>query len=337
MITTEKLTELRDRAYRAACDKGFHDEQKPDAVYRMLIITEIAEAVQADRKNLYISKRNFTPDLETEEEWRPVVGYENDYEVSNLGHVRSKDMEVWGGRSYYIKKGRMLKPGKSGTGYYACALRGHTKKVCQMVAEAFLFKSNENDVVNHIDGNKLNDNVGNLEYISSSQNNKHALVSGLRRPSSKIPFEDMVDISFRMKYTNEPCSSIYESIKDRIPVTLSAIKNIKQRKRYLKYTDCVEFKLADIIIRILDYCGLKKIEFREDNDGFPFDRLTAFRTFPEAMYDLCGMITREDLLMEVSLRCVIYYCEILGIDILWFVEMKMRYNETRERMHGRKY
>ena len=52
MITTEKLTELRDRAYRAACDKGFHDEQKPDAVYKMLIITEIAEAVQADRKGI---------------------------------------------------------------------------------------------------------------------------------------------------------------------------------------------------------------------------------------------------------------------------------------------
>ena len=48
MITTEKLTELRDRAYRAACDKGFHDEQKPDAVYKMLIITEIAEAVRLD-------------------------------------------------------------------------------------------------------------------------------------------------------------------------------------------------------------------------------------------------------------------------------------------------
>ena len=340
MITTEKLTELCDRAYRAACDKGFHDEQKPDAVYKMLIITEIAEAVQADRKNLYISKRNFTPDLETEEEWRPVVGYENDYEVSNLGHVRSKDMEVWGGRSYYIKKGRMLKPGKSGTGYYACALRGHTKKVCQMVAEAFLFKSNENDVVNHIDGNKLNDNVGNLEYISSSQNNKHALVSGLRRPSSKIPFEDMVDISFRMKYTNEPCSSIYESIKDRIPVTLSAIKNIKQRKRYLKYTDCVEFKLADIIIRMLDYCGMKEIGFDngiEYNDCTfnHFDFLN--KSFPEVMLGFCKRAAASFFDMGFLLRIVFYYCESLGIDILWFVEMKMRYNESRPRMHNRKY
>ena len=59
MITTEKLTELRDRAYRAACDNGFHDEQKPDAVYKMLIITEIAEAVQADRKGLYADKDKF--------------------------------------------------------------------------------------------------------------------------------------------------------------------------------------------------------------------------------------------------------------------------------------
>ena len=183
MITTEKLSELRNRAYRAACDKGFHDEQKPDAVYKMLIITEIAEAVQADRKGLHVKK-----------------------DIKNRYKVFVIDSE---------------EPHQS---FYKCEIAG-----------------------------KLED------------------------------------------------------------------------------------ELADIIIRMLDYCGMKKIEFREDNDGFPFDRLTAFRTFPEAMYDLCGMITREDLLMEVSLRCVIYYCESLDIDILWFVEMKMRYNETRERMHGRKY
>lgn len=180
MITTEKLTELRDRAYRAACDKGFHDEQKPDAVYKMLIITEIAEAVQADRKRLYAGKDKF------------------DYAVDR--------------------------------GAYDC------------------------------------------------------------------------EIAYEM---------------------------------YIKGS--VEEELADIIIRMLDYCGMRKIEFREDNDGFPFDRLTAFRTFPEAMYDLCGMITREDLPMEFPLRCVIYYCESFGIDILWFVEMKMRYNELRPKMHNRRY
>lgn len=329
--------ELAQEAFATAKAHGWHDTEQPDEHWLMLIITEIAEAVQADRKNQYISKRNFAPDLETEEEWRPVVGYENDYEVSNLGHVRSKDMEVWGGRSYYIKKGRMLKPGKSGTGYYTCALRGHTKKVCQMVAEAFLFKSNPNDVVNHIDGNKLNDNVGNLEYISSSQNNKHALVTGLRHSCSKIPFEDMVDISFRMKYTNEPCSSIYESIKDRIPVTLNAIKNIKQRKRYLKYTDCVEFELSDIIIRCLDYSALRGICL----DLVPIfithycrDKSIAKRDFPTFAYFLTFKAVNGDV--TDVLACVIAYCKLNGIDIDFFVEQKMRYNKLRDYKHGNK-
>lgn len=335
------LNELRDEAYSIAKANGWHEQEHSDEHYIMLIITEIAEAVQADRKNLYISKRNFAPDLETEEEWRPVVGYENDYEVSNLGHVRSKDMEVWGGRSYYVKKGRMLKPGKSGTGYYTCALRGHTKKVCQMVAEAFLFKSNPNDVVNHIDGNKLNDNVGNLEYISSSQNNKHALVTGLRHSCSKIPFEDMVDISFRMKYTNEPCSSIYESIKDRIPVTLNAIKNIKQRKRYLKYTDCVEFELADVVIRCLDLCGVKKLNVCTVNVEFP----SGMDGFTERMFFVCRLLTDRilandsailEFVVSQAMSYIVEHCRRKSIDLPFFIRTKMNYNRLRGYHHGGK-
>lgn len=50
MITSEQLNRLRDEAYATACNKGFHDEKKSDEHYLMLVITEIAEAVQADRK-----------------------------------------------------------------------------------------------------------------------------------------------------------------------------------------------------------------------------------------------------------------------------------------------
>ena len=42
--------ELRDRAYRIACEHGFHDKEYSDEHYLMLIITEISEVVQADRK-----------------------------------------------------------------------------------------------------------------------------------------------------------------------------------------------------------------------------------------------------------------------------------------------
>lgn len=50
MITSKQLNRLRDEAYATACNKGFHDEKHSDEHYLMLVITEIAEAVQADRK-----------------------------------------------------------------------------------------------------------------------------------------------------------------------------------------------------------------------------------------------------------------------------------------------
>ena len=183
MITTEKLTELRDRAYRTACDKGFHDEQKPDAVYKMLIITEIAEAVQADRKGRRVTRKA-----------------REDYE---------QFMEAYN------------------------------------------------------------------------------------------------DISITM----------YESA----------------------ISGTLEDELADIIIRMLDYCGMKEIGFDngiEYND-FPFNHFDFLnKSFPEVMLGFCKRAAASFFDMGFLLRIIFYYCESLGIDILWFVEMKMRYNEARERMPG---
>ena len=47
------LNKLRDRAYKTACEHGFHEKEYSDAHWLMLVITEIAEAVQADRNNLH--------------------------------------------------------------------------------------------------------------------------------------------------------------------------------------------------------------------------------------------------------------------------------------------
>lgn len=185
MITTEKLSELCYRAYRAACDKGFHDEQKPDAVYKMLIITEIAEVVQADRKGLYAHKDKFLASLKPDDD-------------------------------------------------------------------------------------------------------------------------------------NEMFSMLYE--------------------QYIK--NSVEDEFADIIIRMLDYCGMKEIGF---DDGIEYNDCTfnhfdfLNKSFPEVMLGFCKRAAASFFDMGFLLRIVFYYCESLDIDILWFVEMKMRYNETRERMHGRRH
>ncbi len=53
------LNKLRDRAYKCACEHGFHDEEKSDEHWLMLVITEIAEAVQADRKSKHADVVDF--------------------------------------------------------------------------------------------------------------------------------------------------------------------------------------------------------------------------------------------------------------------------------------
>lgn len=59
------LNELRDEAYSIAKAHGWHDEELPDETYLMLIITEIAEAVQADRKGSHADAGLFKADVET--------------------------------------------------------------------------------------------------------------------------------------------------------------------------------------------------------------------------------------------------------------------------------
>lgn len=335
MITKEKTREFIDRAYRNACEHGFHDEKLSVEHFLMLVITEISEAVEADRAGRYHFVKELRPQMATKEEWRP-TRFSKDYEVSNFGRVRSKDMEVWNGQSYYTKKGRVLKAGLGGTGYYTVSLRGKTCKVAVLVADAFLEKKNPSDIVNHIDGNKKNDNVGNLEWVSSSDNNLHAIKTGLKRNyKRKLSYEDCVYIAFQRKR-----GRAYTSIlKDRdFGVTKSAIQRIC--KEYKKYTDSVEFELADVCIRLYDLCGALGIEpvldglvmYKNDWDDC---------SFCEMCYHLCVSLKADKELMPDiigdALVFIGFLCDDMGIDLERHIELKMRYNESRPKRHGKKY
>ena len=95
MIMETDLNKLRDRAYQIAKAHGFHEKEVSDETYLMLIITEISEAVNADRKGRFHYIKHFSNEKETKERWMPINGYENEYEVSNLGRARSKNLLVW--------------------------------------------------------------------------------------------------------------------------------------------------------------------------------------------------------------------------------------------------
>lgn len=108
------------------------------------------------------------------EDWRPVVGYEGLYEVSNLGRVKSLfnyDMIMKGDVSTGYSRVRLYKNKISKT-YLSHRLLGY----------AFLGLTGDM-CINHKDGNKLNNNILNLEVCTELENRKHAWETGLNRPN----------------------------------------------------------------------------------------------------------------------------------------------------------
>lgn len=107
-----------------------------------------------------------------QEIWKDVIGYEGLYQVSNLGRLKSK---------YRILK-------QSGKRYWKVCLSKNNihyrLDVHRLVAKAFIPNPHNYIEINHIDGNKHNNNVNNLEWTTRSENLKHAFRIGLKKASS---------------------------------------------------------------------------------------------------------------------------------------------------------
>lgn len=124
------------------------------------------------RKSFYLCEVN-TMDQEI---WKDIQGYEGLYQVSNFGNVKSvKRMGTNGGtlaKSYYkigYEKTLLCKGNKR-----------KTYKTHLLVAQAFIPNPENKPQINHIDGNKQNNCVDNLEWCSAKENMEHAIRTGLR-------------------------------------------------------------------------------------------------------------------------------------------------------------
>jgi hypothetical protein len=105
------------------------------------------------------------------EKWKDIVGYENKYQVSNFGRLRNAN--------------GIMKPMTATNGYLvACLWKNNKQKkfvLHKLVAQAFLENPNNYKEVNHIDGNKNNNRVENLEWCDRSINLTHAYKTGLKQ------------------------------------------------------------------------------------------------------------------------------------------------------------
>jgi len=109
------------------------------------------------------------------ERWKQIKDYP-DYFVSSYGRIKS---HRWGNRK------AVLKPMKHSNGYsciylYKDGEKRKSFKIHRLVAIAFIENKENKECVNHMDGNKKNNNVKNLEWATKSENLKHAYRKGLK-------------------------------------------------------------------------------------------------------------------------------------------------------------
>jgi hypothetical protein len=131
------------------------------------------------------------------EEWRPVVGYEGVYEVSNCGRV--KRVKPTNGAVV----GRVLKPQPSHGGYVSVHLLLSKVRTClsihRLVAAAWLGPCPEGWQVNHIDHDPTNNRIENLQYVTPKDNIQHArkagrLSRGEHRHNARLTADQVLEI-----------------------------------------------------------------------------------------------------------------------------------------------
>lgn len=115
--------------------------------------------------------------------WKDIKNYEGLYQISNFGRIKSLAKKRINGTNFYIQKEKIMKPQLKNKRYLGIALvKNKIYKnflVHRLVAEAFIDNPYALPQVNHIDCNKLNNNINNLEWCTQEQNLNHALRNGL--------------------------------------------------------------------------------------------------------------------------------------------------------------
>lgn len=179
------------------------------------------------------------------ETWASIKFFENDYQVSSFGRVRSLDRFRFCKSKVHPKlyKGQILKARQDKDGYLIVNLKKdgktHLKKVHRLVAEAFIENPLNKYSVNHKDGVKSNNNVDNLEWCSLLENNQHRTINRLVKPilnDNQIKYiKENVEIYNNGKAHTNSISDLAKKFKVCRNTVVDILKN---RRLYLRTSVC---------------------------------------------------------------------------------------------------
>lgn len=131
-----------------------------------------------------------------EEIWKDIKDYEGLYQISNLGNIKSKGKQIVGKitrrKINRIKKDKIKKIYSRGISKYMSVLLCKNNKprnfyIHKLLAQTFIDNPLNKSEVNHIDGNKFNNSLNNLEWVTHKENMQHAWKIGLKKPVNEIP------------------------------------------------------------------------------------------------------------------------------------------------------
>lgn len=167
--------------------------------------------------------------------WKKIKDFDN-YEVSNLGNVKRLESIVFQSGRYNNYKGRILKQENVKGGYKRVSLSKNNIikrfQVHRLVAISFIDNKNNKPCVNHIDGNKSNNNASNLEWVTYSENEKHSYnFLGKINMNRKLSNEDIIFIKCNC---NMGKNSNIKEIASKYNVNVTTIYNVLKNKYYVR-------------------------------------------------------------------------------------------------------
>lgn len=167
--------------------------------------------------------------------WKDIVGYEDLYQVSNLGNIKSYTKMVQRRTTkMYLKSGKLLKQTFHSEGYLVVGLTKDNKTtnyfVHKLVADAFLPKIEDINDINHIDGDKRNNNVFNLERCTRQQNIIHAYKI-LKRKSNTILSPELLE-NICLHKANGLTNRVIAKLLNISHTTVNSVINKSKVKHY---------------------------------------------------------------------------------------------------------